>query len=65
MVLIKCGWCEHEFNRTIYIDKFEERIILMCPKCHHQLASSKKIPTGQLVGRKHIHEEYQDGDTAI
>lgn len=64
-VLLVCGWCKYEFTAILYKDKREERNILICPKCSHILSSSIKESTGNVVGRKHFHKEYKNGDTAI
>lgn len=64
MVWIKCGWCHKEFDANVYVDKRGDRIILKCPHCSRTLPSSKKVSTGQVVGKKHYHDEYVNGDTA-
>ena len=66
MVRIKCGWCGKEFNADIFIGrKSGERSLLKCHHCAHLLPSSNKISTGSSTGRKHVHIDWVDGDTAI
>lgn len=65
MVQIKCGWCGEEFDVNVTIGRISGcRSLVKCPKCCNLLPSSRKIPTGNVVGRKHIHWEYEEGDTA-
>ena len=60
-----CGWCRSEFKYKIYKDKQDDRNLLICSNCNHLLPSSKKESTGNLVGRKHIHIEWKNGDVII
>lgn len=62
MTKIICGWCGEEFKENILKNKDGERNVLICPNCNRLLPSSKKESTKNLVGRKHIHVEYKDGD---
>ena len=61
---IICGWCRKEFTANITKDKEGDRNFLTCSNCGRLLPSSKKESTESLVGRKHIHIEYKDGDVA-
>ncbi len=63
--LLICGWCKNEFKTKIFKNEDEERTLLQCPHCGRLLPSSKKILTGNLVGAKHIHIEWKDGDVVI
>lgn len=65
MVRIKCGWCGKEFNAEVFVGKSGDRSLLKCPHCAHLLSSSRKLSTGSMVGRQHVHLDWEDGDTAI
>lgn len=64
MVMLICGWCKTKFNANVYIDKFDEHSLLICPKCRHQLPSSRKVKIN-TVGQTHIHEEWLEGDVVV
>ena len=60
---LTCGWCKGYFAAIITKDKTDDaRSILNCPHCSRTLPSSKKESTGSLVGRKHIHIDWKNGD---
>jgi uncharacterized protein YbaR (Trm112 family) len=63
MILV-CGWCRKEFEANITKNDDGERSLLICPHCGRLLPSSKKKLTGNLVGSKHIHEDYKGGNIA-
>jgi hypothetical protein len=56
---IKCSWCSHSFDKTIYKTDEGERNPLVCPHCQRTLPASIKIKTGNVVGTKHIHKDYK------
>lgn len=62
MTKLICGWCREGFEMRLYKDKHDERNLIVCPNCGRLLPSSRKEPTGNLVGRKHLHVEWRDGD---
>jgi uncharacterized CHY-type Zn-finger protein len=59
--IVKCGWCRKDFETNVTIRKrgYEVKV---CPYCARTVNSSRKEPTGSLVGRKHIHSDLKDGD---
>lgn len=65
-----CGWCDREFQAKITTARAggrkdaSERSKLFCPHCKKALPSSRKEFTGNVVGRKHTHTDYRDGDRA-
>ena len=60
-----CGWCYKEFEINQITNKNGERSLLICPHCSRTLPSSKKKQTDNLVGARHIHEEWKNGDIVI
>ena len=70
MTRLICGWCRKEFHAKITRAKAggtkdaSERSKLFCPHCWRNLPSSKIESTGNVVGRKHFHKDYKDGDVA-
>ena len=71
MTSLICGWCKESFEATIdncpkaNNEVNQGRNILICTKCGQRLPSSNKILTGELVGRKHRHKEWKNGDIVI
>lgn len=63
-MILKCGWCHKEFDANVNTNKNGEYPLLTCYNCGRLLPASKKVSTGNLVGRKHIHKSYKLGDTA-
>ncbi len=57
-----CGWCTDEFYADTQRGKTGEFNVIV--HCGHILPASKKESTGNIVGRKHIHIPYKDGDIA-
>lgn len=64
-VLLTCGWCGYQFTANLFMNKDGERNKVICPHCSQILSSSHKESTGNVVGRKHTHIEYKNGDIAI
>ena len=64
IVEITCGWCKKKFYRDTSTNKDGKYPILTCPHCARILPASKKVSTGNIVGRKHIHLDYMEGDIA-
>jgi len=70
MTKLYCGWCGNGFEARITRSKASgtkssaDRSKLFCPHCRKLLPSSKKESTGNIIGRKHIHTDYKDGDVA-
>ena len=68
MTNLICGGCRKDFEATISKNSKANneintgRNILICTKCGRTLPSSKKEPTGEVVGRQHTHREWKDGD---
>lgn len=64
MVKVICGWCKEEFDAMVYRGKdgTGDRNPLFCPNCGNTVNSSIKEPTGEVVGRKHIHRELRKGN---
>ena len=58
-----CGWCRKEFYADTRKGKNDEAFPPIV-HCGHILPASKKESTGNLVGRKHIHIPYKNGDIA-
>lgn len=56
-----CGWC-----REVFYADTEKTTGGFIPiiHCGHILPGSKKEPTGNIVGRKHFHTAYKNGDVA-
>ena len=65
MTYIICGWCDKGFYKNVTKNKDREYSVLTCPHCVRILPASKKVSTGNIVGRTHIHEDYKDGDKAV
>ena len=61
MTRLICGWCGKEFHAKTRQATHGFPVII---HCGHILPASKKESTGKIVGRKHIHIEYKDGDVA-
>ncbi len=61
MTMLICGKCKEEF-RCITKGRKHGYGMITCPHCGKIYACSKKEYTGNLVGRKHIHIQYKDGD---
>ena len=57
-----CGWCRKEFYADT--EKGKSGAFPVIVHCGHILPASKKESTGNIVGRKHIHIPYKDGDIA-
>lgn len=64
IVNIICGWCRGSFYRDVSRNKDGKHYLITCPHCARLLPASKKVSTGNFVGRKHIHEDYRNGDIA-
>ncbi len=63
MTNLTCGWCYEGFDATLGVgEKTRERHLLICPYCARLLPCSKKVSTGDLVGQKHFHTEWKNGD---
>ncbi len=62
MTQITCGWCRREFIADTSKYKDHGFPVLVCRHCGRLLPASKKISTGNVVGQKHIHIPYKDGD---
>jgi hypothetical protein len=60
-----CGWCRKTFEKELIKAKTGERVPLVCPNCARTLPGSKKEPTENLVGRKHIHRDWKEGDIVL
>ena len=56
-----CGWCRKEFNAIKNPGKFGYGVNV-CPHCARTVSASIKEPTGNIIGRKHIHRDLKDGD---
>lgn len=56
-----CGWCRKEFYAYTKKGNLAFPVII---HCGHILPASKKVSTGNLVGKKHWHREYKNGDIA-
>lgn len=59
-----CSWCHKEFTANVTKDEDGERGYLTCSNCGRLLPSSKIESTESLVGRKHFHSEFKEGDIA-
>ena len=64
MTILKYGWCRKEFEKDTGRDKHGEFPVIVCPHCAQTLPGSRKESAGNVVGRKHIHIPYKDGDIA-
>lgn len=62
MTRIICGWCREEFEADTSAYKTYGFPTIICPGCGRLLPASKKEFTGNVVGLKHIHTPYKDGD---
>lgn len=52
----KCNWCGCEFEKEIGVyESGQMSSQIICPKCGQFLETWKKVPTGNMVGRKHFH----------
>jgi len=57
-----CGICRNEIIILVTFANSGERNPLICPICYSTLPSSKKELLDNVVGAKHIHTEWKDGD---
>lgn len=52
----ECYWCGFEFEEEIGVYKPGQMSSqIRCPSCGNFIETWKKILTGEIVGRKHIH----------
>ncbi len=58
-----CGWCRKEFYTDTKRNK-ETGTFIPIVHCGRILPASKIEFTGNVVGVKHHHTEYKDGDVA-
>ena len=63
MTRLICGWCKKEFSQDTSKGEYGFPV-LTYSHCCRRLPSSKKEDTGSMVGRKHIHIPYKNGDIA-
>ena len=62
-IKVICGWCHKEFEtdntRNPKIKSYGKKI---CPHCGRSVNASRKEPTDNSVGRKHVHFPLKEGD---
>lgn len=58
-----CGWCGKEFYANTKKGKKDIAFPVII-HCGHILPASKIEYTGNIVGRKHYHTPYKNGDIA-
>lgn len=55
----KCTWCDHEFERIVDYwgdeKKAKGSTQVKCPNCCNFLKTWDREETGNIIGRKHIH----------
>ena len=56
-----CGWCHKEFQTEKGKGEYAYSV-RVCPHCGRTVAASRKEPTDNVVGRKHIHSDSKSGD---
>lgn len=63
IVKVQCGWCMEFFkldnSRNPRVDSYGTKV---CTNCGRVVPSSKKEPTGNVIGRKHFHSAWKTGD---
>ena len=64
MTLLICGHCNNKFQFNTQKGEYRYTPIV-CPNCGRTFPGSKKELTGNLVGKKHVHTQYKNGDILI
>ncbi len=59
---VTCGWCGEDFETDNQKGKSGEYPVRVCSRCGRVVAASKIEPTGNSIGRKHIHSDSKNGD---
>ena len=61
MTKLICGYCDKEFEFDTTGGRHGYKQV-RCPTCGRTFPGSKKEMTENVVGKKHIHTPYKNGD---